>query len=502
MTGMQESCDKDVVIYEEGIDMYLNLIQYLLLLAYVLLIVFCPNIARFSASFKQLPSFIILQSHFPSWKSNLPLQAASRKEAWNFGVLEGRILSIFVYADKPEDAVIAAATVVPGLITSTLGLAGNLIGSKLPPPPSHSDRTAEAAYLAAALAAMRSARGVTAELERGRGFVASMTGAFSLINIVLAILGIVTTLFPVFFMVIGPTIAGMLLHAFFAAYRLACGLWWAAGVHAWRPLLYLLCAGTFRDAADPARDHQARVHFALLLALLAHIAAASALPAYLAPAPAACVCGVLLYAPLAHAVAGGSSLLGFLAVACAYCVLSFGAAAVPFGYVVGFDSRSALDNSAAASLVLVLLAAAARAAADRAAMSAALRPYAAGVQTLGATVGYLALLIRAGASVFRDERWPTAEQAAMTAALVAGTAVGALAPLPGLLNTALVFAVLFAMDLVAAGAERAGGEEAAVLAVNAGVLWAAGALRRRPYLIVSLFDLSVICFETPACGGE
>jgi hypothetical protein len=126
-----------------------------------------------------------------------------------------------------------------------------------------------------------------------------------------------------------------------------------------------------------------------------------------------------------------------------------GHAPLPGGYVIGFHSEHAAARCAAASAALVALAVAARVA-----RVAALAPFEAGIQTYGASGGFVALL------VLDAGRWSDGVLGRSAARFYAAVAVaivaGEMAPLRGLANTAYVFLYLKALADVARVASQRG----------------------------------------------
>eukprot|EP00750_Incisomonas_marina_P022826 INCI4997.10.p1 GENE.INCI4997.10~~INCI4997.10.p1 ORF type:complete len:696 (-),score=96.92 INCI4997.10:2543-4513(-) len=142
-----------------------------------------------------------------------------------------------------------------------------------------------------------------------------------------------------------------------------------------------------------------------------------------------------------------SSMFGFACIGTFYGFLGFHSACGGMCWLIGFESKDATVRSAVASAVLLCGFLGARMFAID---SALLRPFTSAVSILGSNVLFLALLIIASKWTYRRPSTRHLGYAArnllMVAALVTSGLCGFVWGLPGLANTAIVYAVLWGME--------------------------------------------------------
>jgi hypothetical protein len=241
-----------------------------------------------------------------------------------------------------------------------------------------------------------------------------------------------------------------------ALVRFAQRVWELVLSHVWRPALFAACACVLSEAASqgflspppiPPRDEL--IYASLLAAGLATLGLAHTLKQLIEagalPKPDHDDVGVLaLFAGIlcaCVAIGTGSQLAGFVAIAALFSAFGFGMYAAWGGYCIGAGSREQLRRCRLVSLVLVVILVLSSL---RPGSLPFLLPFASGIQTFGATAGFIALLIDA---------WPwrctAASVSEFAAALLLAAVAGELLPLRGLSNTAYVFAGLYSLDWIA-----------------------------------------------------
>ncbi|KAI9032025.1 hypothetical protein DFJ74DRAFT_320297 [Hyaloraphidium curvatum] len=440
---------------------------FLCLVGFTWLLAVAPPAAHGLARTARLPQPLtaIGVSH---WTRAAPLHAANRTHAWQLGEIEGRLAAAIENAGKGP------------VLDAILGRVRELAGQTV-------DGDAEAV-----LAALRAARATTADLDRGRGSLSFLKRVFNLVNAMWAvgIIGVTISLAPVLAAFL-PTIIGALIGILRSLWSVFGPIIILLFVYGWRPALYLLAASSFGSVDDQDISVDVRIYSAMLVALLSSSAASWTMAelysvAVLEREPAnalAMLAPGALLAPLAHIT--GSRLLGFLTVVSIFSALGAGMQAFPGGYVVGFGSKSALNRSLAAACMLTVATAAIQALGTDA-HRALLAPFSPGLQTFGASVYYLALLIRSS-SVYMGFQPQFA--GGMLASLVLGALAGTVGTgLSYLQNTAFVFAYLFALDAamwLGSGVSFWLG----VLVASCGMVGAAYAAHRYPAVLEALYGM-------------
>jgi hypothetical protein len=361
------------------------------------------------------------------WTRVLPVHAKNRTQAWQLGAVEGRLATLLNGDAKGAPGALAAAT------TDALVL---LLASGYKEP----ERDA-----VALLAALRAAKTVTAESETRDGVVSFVSRVFSLVNAMwlIGILGLTASISPVLALVL-PTIVKPIL-------KLGVTLWTYLRPLIqvlWRPILYYFAAGCYRSALDSTISVDIRI-YTLLSVTIACAAAFSYILMVMKMvnfvekdvAESLVFAGAtLLLAPLASTL--DSRLLGFFTAACVFAGAGMGMRAMPGGFMVGFESRSALDRSIVVSLAIVSVSIAVRLSGSEK-MENLLEPFSSGMQIFGASAFYLAYLIKTS-SIWHGYNKSSA--VTMAVALACGIVVGGLTGLTALRDTAFVFSYLFALD--------------------------------------------------------
>jgi len=182
-----------------------------------------------------------------------------------------------------------------------------------------------------------------------------------------------------------------------------------------------------------------------------------------------------------------SSLIGFMAVAAAYCALGFVMGPFLGGFYIGFRSFDAVMRCWLVSALLVVAFATLQ---IRNLLTARLSPFARGAMVLGNVGFFLALLLLS--SEWRGRKSGLSYGAAntlMLASLVAAALVGSVFAMPSCVNTASTFFVLWVMEKEMEAKWGAAG--IAVLFANFVALYfLAHHLHTHPEVITSLFDPS------------
>lgn len=275
-----------------------------------------------------------------------------------------------------------------------------------------------------------------------------MTKYFTLVKFIwlVSIIGILYS--------IGPFLKFFFYEFIVKIIRIARMIWHRVLCHFWRPILYIQVIGIVSSICDVELSHDLRVYTTLLAAGLFDLAVfytifqlnkinALDLGAYCNKDEILfhyfILIGFLTFLPLA--IITGSQLLGFITAMCLYSFLGFGVWSIYGGYLIGFHSEDQLLRCAGASTILLLL--------DMVSISTGIgssiiKPFQSGLQSLGATAMYIALLIKS--SKFNHE----SERISMLyiVSLFLGVVLGNVIPMIGLRNCAYVFIYLYFLDTI------------------------------------------------------
>mmetsp|Transcript_37776 Transcript_37776/g.89427 ORF Transcript_37776/g.89427 Transcript_37776/m.89427 type:complete len:359 (-) Transcript_37776:46-1122(-) len=184
-----------------------------------------------------------------------------------------------------------------------------------------------------------------------------------------------------------------------------------------------------------------------------------------------------------------SQLVGFFAVCALFAALGFTSYCTFFGYCVGFTSDDAVGRGLVVSGLIILAYAALLVSGSQGALDA-LAPFRRGIMVMGSTVYFLALLCKCShwnlflSNDARYREW----NAFMFASLLLYTLMGSVWGAPALTNTAVTFAVLWALEKEL---ECTGMNPLGIFLLSISLYVAAYVLHAHPGFILTLFDPSL-----------
>lgn len=413
----------------------------------------------------------------------LPAHPTTLRDSWALGTIEGHIdAQLAAQADSDGGSQTAndvSDTHASAQFDALLARASHILG-------------VEGRVIT--LSELRTARRVAAEMEQQRGLVARVLGFLSFTRILwfFGMLGVLLTIGPVLFIVaqqirllhLAQSLLALLVHSLkhvlLAVFRFGRAVvMHPVSLHLHQPLLlalvflfYVHCL-SYRDAA--VRGLMMLLGAGIAAPIIWFMERPSLVPGMCVPAHMAskglvansAYCAVLLFVT---AYLSQSSLISYLGVVALYQALGFVCGAFGMSYFVGFHSRDAIGRNAIAALATVVLTtvlttqlphimyASTADAKDYVSTSVAQRVLHSftldglavlitPAQVLSQIVFYLAMLISSDGNMASAFHVPYfTQQLRMMGSLLLGLFVGSVYGIASLQNTAIVFAVLYAMD--------------------------------------------------------
>jgi len=413
----------------------IHLFLPLIVLLYTNYMVFYP-----STQLQYLSPLKYGNSMIKNWKTILPLVGQNRNQSWSLGECEGKlIVALEVSNNKAIDSAITftentISTIT--LINKNKPLTTSIITSN------NNNQKDKANYL---LQQIKKIKEDTMKEENKKGLSSYMTNMFTFINFIwlISIIGILVS--------VGPFLTFIFYDIIVKFYRIAMKLWYSVVSHLWRPILYIFVLGIFSSACDDEFSLDIRVYTSFLAAGLLNLAVLFTLFQIVKVVQRKqdeivlidfiSIFGFLIFLPLS--LITGSKLLGFITVIFLYTYLGFGVHSMWGGYSIGYRDENDLDRSCRASVILLLI--------DMLSIATGIglkyiEPFNSGLQSLGATAMYIALLIKY--SKFNYYSSPTSILN-FKLSLLLGAVIGNIVPMIGLRNCSYVFMYLCALDYIA-----------------------------------------------------
>lgn len=393
------------------------------------------------------------------WTRLIPPHAKSRGHAWELGVVQGRLGTLIELSGN--NSVEINETIGRAIELLTLAGATNV--------------TLEPSIV---LATLNDSFTSTIESDLKIGPAAKLKRFFSLTNTLwlIGILGLFASLLPVLQLLL-PVLAGLLLGLYYLLKPIV--------KLAWRIVIFYLASSIFASAGDASINTDVRVYSLITAALASSLTGAytlmvlsfiSYLPQHIIE-PMSYLVGSAIFAPLAMIV--GSKLLGFFCVALLFAALGVGIRAIPGGYLIGFQTSTALDRSLLSSALILLLSVF-----SNLYHLEFLAPFQQALQIFGSSTLYLALLIRSSSIL---HGFSTHYAVTMLISLFLGLLSGTLLDIPGISNTALVFSYLFALDSIIWLGGR-GSFWIGIFIGSAGLVVGALAVHKNPEVVAALWE--------------
>ena len=458
-------------IKNKNLLVFVHLLLPLIVVLYVNCIAIRPSIVSPSL-LAASPIKLVIGGTLVDWNKLLPLSGTTRQQAWLLGECEGKLL---VGLDTSNSKAIDSA------ISYTESAINNItITNKSKPIDTMAYMSSKVPKERAQslLSVILKAKETTLAHDHGKSIMSYMSKMFSFINIIwlISIIGIVVS--------IGPFCAVYLSILVQYIGIIAITIWYGLIVHIWRPLFYVLVLLMFTSTCDNDVSTDVKVYTSLSAALLYcmtilftcnQLVEVEALKAI--DDIALLLFPFFIFLPLT--IITSSSLLGFMTVVILYLLLGFGMMSVYGGYVIGFTSEDQLIKCAISSAYLLLLQTSCQVSGFGATQ---LLPFKAGLQCLGGTSLYIALLIKSSCYMPDSNHY----LGLYIIALLLGIVIGNIVPLLALRNTSYVFVYLFMLDRASFYSSRAHAS-AAVLITSILLYIGCMLLNQYPEVVVSLY---------------
>lgn len=369
-----------------------------------------------------------------NWKTILPLVGQNRNQSWSLGECEGKlIVALEISNNKAIDSAITftentISTIT--LINKNKPLTTSIITSN------NNNQKDKANYL---LQQIKKIKEDTMKDENKKGLLSYTTNMFTFINFIwlISIIGILVS--------VGPFLTFIFYDIIVKFYRIAMKLWYNVISHLWRPILYFFVLGIFSNACDDEFSLDIRVYTSLLAAGLLYLAVLFTLIQinqikFHFDFDFISIFGFLIFLPLS--LITGSKLLGFITVIYLYAYLGFGVHSMWIGYSIGYRDENDVDRSCRASVILLLI--------DMLSIATGIgskyiEPFNSGLQSLGATAMYIALLIKYSKFNYYSSSTSILN---FDLSLLLGAVIGNIVPMIGLRNCSYVFMYLRALDYI------------------------------------------------------
>ena len=405
------------------------------------------------------------------WNNLLPLTGNTREQSWQLGECQGLLLTALQTANTK------ALNTAISYTESTITNITSINRSKPLVIVTTSNINERASSL---LRLIQTVKDNTIKDENGKGLMKYMYRMFNLINVIwlISIIGITIS--------IGPFCVSMFTSIVVMVGNIVLKIWRNILSHVWRPLLYILVMLTYGTLCDKDISHNIKVYTSLSVTVIFYITVVYTLKQLVDVKAlqsnddhtSLILLGFLLFLP--QAILTGSYLFGFGTVVWLYLFLGFGMMSIWGGYAIGFVGDDQLIRCSISSVYLLSIH-------ISCIVSGVghdyLAPFNSGLQCLGGTSLYIALLIKS--SCYYSDRRKFVIMYLL--ALLSGIIIGNLVPLLALRNTAYVFIYLFILDSVSFYCSRQN-VSAAVLVTSVLLYIGCLLLNKYPEVIVSIYS--------------